>query len=718
MVAPLYTTTSGLLFHAGKILVLTVGLPARGKTHISRALERYLRWMGVKTRVVSMGDYRRNTLGEAQKLPPDYFNLGEKSSDAEVMRRKVEEGCEELIWEFFESGGQVVIYDANNGRSDARAQLAEKFDKTGIHIIFLEFYCDNKEIIEQNIRNIKIYSPDYKRCPDKAVEDYYGRIRDHEKYYEPVEELTWPSIRIVNAGEKILLNKIQGRGYLHSRIVFFLMNIHNRFRTIWFARSGQSLIEHSYKADLDLSPAGWEYAEKLKDVVHSRRMKVLQERGIDPAKRKLVIWTSTRRGAHHTAWPFLSNPLSDDADADGLEITQSTATSNPAKVILPEQTKVVEKTQMLEINPGIWDGLTPDQAKKYHPGDWDRFTKDPYSYRAPRAESYHDLSVRLEPTLMELERESEDLLIIGHASVIRCLLAYLIGLPASKIPEIEVARGDLLEIIPSYGIHSKAFHFWDGPGRKGRSGGGNGYQLGQDHNNFYENCMEDTKGKRIGGNLTSEICEILMDEKREPLILGLRGHGAQCVVDALNDVLHQNVLPAEQGKRGLSILCKLAKMASVIPRCYELKGVEYDSQPFDGGGFADVYKGKYQNQAVCLKMVRTFQKNQCNPLALHAKELALWAFISHPNTLPFYGVYVDQRTQRFCFVSPWMANGNLCDYLESYPHAPRPLLVSDIIHGLSYLHELGIVHGDLKGVRTFSVISCDSSANFCFRKMF
>ena len=76
MVAPLYTTDSGLLFHAGKILVLTVGLPARGKTHISRALERYLRWTGVKIMVVSLGDYRRKILGNAGKLPSDYFTLG------------------------------------------------------------------------------------------------------------------------------------------------------------------------------------------------------------------------------------------------------------------------------------------------------------------------------------------------------------------------------------------------------------------------------------------------------------------------------------------------------------------------------------------------------------------------------------------------------------------------------------------------------------------
>lgn len=152
MAAPLYTTASGLLWHAGKILILTVGLPARGKTHISRALERYLRWMGVKTHVVSLGDYRRQTLGGAQSLPPDYFTLGacpsffppiahpipgEKTPETMALRKRVSDGCEKLIWDFFEGGGQVVIYDANNGTQKARQSLAEKFDKEGIHVILL-----------------------------------------------------------------------------------------------------------------------------------------------------------------------------------------------------------------------------------------------------------------------------------------------------------------------------------------------------------------------------------------------------------------------------------------------------------------------------------------------------------------------------------------------------------------------------------------------------
>ncbi|KAF9073059.1 6-phosphofructo-2-kinase-domain-containing protein [Rhodocollybia butyracea] len=503
MVAPLYTTDSGLLFHAGKILVITIGLPARGKTHISRALERYLRWMGVKTQVVSLGDYRRKTLGGAQKLPPDFFHLGEKSPETIALRKKISDGCEQQIWEFFKTG-QVVIYDANNGTRGVRQTLAEKFHDKGIHVIMLESVCDNKEMIEANIRSVKISSPDYRGWdPDKAVEDYYIRIRDHEENYEPVEEKDWPYIRIINVGEKIMMNNI--KGYLQSRIVFFLMNIHNRPRTIYFARSGQSLIEHSYKADSDLSPAGWEYAEKLKEFVVERRAKSLEQRGLKPQDQRLVIWTSTRRRAHHTAWPFLqaaapsrsgslsflngadtevSTPVIGTPPGDG----RPPLTTHPTS---PLNIKVIEKPQMSEINPGVWDGLTPDQARKYYPQDWERFVKDPYSFRAPRAESYHDLSVRIEPILIELEREKEDLLIIAHASVIRCLLAYLIGLPASEIPAIEIARGDLLEVVPaSYGVHCQAYHFWDGPGDEAMKP--------WDANNFYENYAEDTKGKRKG----------------------------------------------------------------------------------------------------------------------------------------------------------------------------------------------------------------------------
>jgi hypothetical protein len=43
------------------------------------------------------------------------------------------------------------------------------------------------------------------------------------------------------------------------------------------------------------------------------------------------------------------------------------------------------------------------------------------------------------------------------------------------------------------GVVSQAFHFWDGPGRRGDDDPEN---VGKDARNFYENYAEDTKGKR------------------------------------------------------------------------------------------------------------------------------------------------------------------------------------------------------------------------------
>lgn len=270
MAAPLYTTASGQLYHAGKILIATVGLPARGKTHLSHALERYLRWLGVKASALSLGDYRRKVLGGAENLPSDYFIDGQKQQSTEDLRMRVLSEFDDTVLDFFNSGGQVVIYDANNGTQNRRYAIREKFGKLGIHVMFLESICTDKAIVEANVRSVKISSPDYVNWdPEKAVEDFYKRIKGHENHYEPIENPSFPYIKVINVGEKIVVNNIQG--YLQSRVVFFLMNIHNRQRTIYFARAGEALIEHLYKADADLSSLGWQYSQRLAEFIAGHR---------------------------------------------------------------------------------------------------------------------------------------------------------------------------------------------------------------------------------------------------------------------------------------------------------------------------------------------------------------------------------------------------------------------------------------------------------------
>lgn len=75
------------------------------------------------------------------------------------------------------------------------------------------------------------------------------------------------------------------------------------------------------------------------------------------------------------------------------------------------------------------------------------------------SQSYHDLAVRLEPIILELEREQNDLLIIAHESVLRVLYAYQMHCSAMEIPTLKFPRDEIIEIIPAaYQNEAKRIH--------------------------------------------------------------------------------------------------------------------------------------------------------------------------------------------------------------------------------------------------------------------
>jgi 6-phosphofructo-2-kinase / fructose-2,6-biphosphatase 4 len=75
-------------------------------------------------------------------------------------------------------------------------------------------------------------------------------------------------------------------------------------------------------------------------------------------------------------------------------------------------------------------------------------------------QSYHDLAVRLESVIMELEREKNDVLIIAHDSVLRCLYAYLFDRTEDEIPRIPIPRNTLIEVTPTaYGAKESRMQF-------------------------------------------------------------------------------------------------------------------------------------------------------------------------------------------------------------------------------------------------------------------
>ena len=187
--AQLYSTESGRLFHSGRIAIATVGLPARGKTHISVALARYLRWLGVKTRIFHLGDYRRATVGLGIDVPDDYFYVNASAATV-LLRQKILKKCREDIYHFLNhENGQIAIYDAVNPLSAGRRSLAKEFAKHDIETLFIESSCDDQKIIEENVRNVKISSPDYAGWSESdAIKHYLERMNAKIPHFETMEE--------------------------------------------------------------------------------------------------------------------------------------------------------------------------------------------------------------------------------------------------------------------------------------------------------------------------------------------------------------------------------------------------------------------------------------------------------------------------------------------------------------------------------------------------
>ena len=108
--------------------------------------------------------------------------------------------------------------------------------------MFLESICTSDKIIESNVREVKVHSPDYKGVEaTAAISDFLERIRHYEAIYEPIDEEIESHlafIKLFNAGEKFVVHKHEG--YLQSKIVYWIMNVHITPRTIYLTRHGES----------------------------------------------------------------------------------------------------------------------------------------------------------------------------------------------------------------------------------------------------------------------------------------------------------------------------------------------------------------------------------------------------------------------------------------------------------------------------------------------
>lgn len=104
-----------------------------------------------------------------------------------------------------------------------------------------------------------------------------------------------------------------------------------------------------------------------------------------------------------------------------------------------------------ELDAGVCDGLTYEEIEARYPEDFNLRDQDKFHFRYRNGESYADLVLRLEPIIMEVERQ-ENIMIIGHQAVLRAFLSYFLDKSHDELPYLKIPLHMLIQLTPrAYG---------------------------------------------------------------------------------------------------------------------------------------------------------------------------------------------------------------------------------------------------------------------------
>jgi len=172
---------------------------------------------------------------------------------------------------------------------------------------------------------------------------------------------------------------------------------------------------------------------------------------------------------------------------------------------------------------------------------------------------------------------------------------------------------------------------------------------------------------------------------------------AQVLIDIIDEALYAHGLSPGIRKKCLKLLYRTCGHHALLPEV--LKVPVRSGQASNAvyrGGHADVWKGVYSCQDVAIKVVRTYSNVELRKIINRfCKEVVMWRFLRHPNVLPLIGASMSEN--RFAMVSKWMPYGNINEFVKAHPEAKKYKLLGGAAKGLIYLHNNGMVHGDLKG---------------------
>lgn len=490
-----------------RLVIVLVGLPARGKSFVARKLLNFLEWYGCECKIFNVGKYRRQANAEATDsatgaCDANFFDSNNK--EAAALRERVaslalqdmlrwldnEEGNDSdddkddsskrsYASSFGEpKGDRIAIFDATNSTNKRRQWILEECTSpakrpgkpTGC--VFVESICDDEELIMENFRFKISNSPDYEGMDEaEALADLRSRVDKYEAAYETITDDSLSYIKIFNLSTKLLVNHIYGR--MSKVIVPALMAWNIGTRPIFLCRPGQTLSDISLDSDdyvsnvnlndsayLNMSisskkrlmrgdrlgPTGKKFSDALYDFVFEEGMEFLLKRS--------SIMDMAQTGTSVSGLATFQQGSAADTGRPPFPIKVFTSTMPRAAETVRWQEydfKIEELSNLNPLDKGDFAGKELEELQETHPSWYQKLERDPFATRFPGGESYKDLIGRLESVVVDLEQQVYPTLIVSHVSVLQLLIAYFRKSPVKECMHIEVPLHTVLKFTPARG---------------------------------------------------------------------------------------------------------------------------------------------------------------------------------------------------------------------------------------------------------------------------
>jgi broad specificity phosphatase PhoE len=328
-------------------------------------------------------------------------------------------------------------------------------------IIWIESICDIPSMIENNIIKTKINSPDYKNWgdPEKAAEDFRNRINEYVKIYQTLsikdDGANSCFIKLINQGDKMIIRNV--KGYVESKIISYLTNLHTGDRPIYFLAHGESENDKLgvIGGDSPLSEKGLKFCELLKTFFEKESESFYNNN------------FNLNKGINNNNFDFNDTDRNNNINNTILKIEEkpqifcSTIKSSIQTAEYLSFLNSYKSEKLLnEINTGFADGISIKEFSEKFPKENEERKKNKLYFRFEMGESYMDVIQRIEPVIFEMERIKSPIIVVGHLKMLRCLYGYFAKIPIENIPSIKIPLHYVIKFVPeAYGFYETRFEF-------------------------------------------------------------------------------------------------------------------------------------------------------------------------------------------------------------------------------------------------------------------